>query len=105
MQGQKQIINSKVKVVKVSKILKMLAEDGWVKVHQVGSHRQFRHPTKKAGEIPPSQDTYGVQVSLVFPDLETLRNFRGILDELEAGLKDRIKESEAQQVDSLPKED
>jgi predicted RNA binding protein YcfA (HicA-like mRNA interferase family) len=35
------------KIVKTSKILKMLAKDGWYLVHQVGSHRQFRHPTKK----------------------------------------------------------
>ena len=35
------------KIVKTSKILKMLAKDGWILVHQVGSHRQFRHPTKK----------------------------------------------------------
>lgn len=35
------------KVVKVSKILSDLKSDGWVLVHQVGSHRQFKHPTKK----------------------------------------------------------
>lgn len=31
------------KIVKTSKILKMLVKDGWFLVHQVGSHRQFRH--------------------------------------------------------------
>lgn len=34
------------KVVKVSAILKALHEDGWYMVHQKGSHRQFKHPTK-----------------------------------------------------------
>jgi predicted RNA binding protein YcfA (HicA-like mRNA interferase family) len=31
---------------KVSEILRMLADDGWVRVTVRGSHRQFRHPTK-----------------------------------------------------------
>ncbi len=35
------------KVVKVLAILRALKADGWYKVSQVGSHRQFRHPTKK----------------------------------------------------------
>ena len=35
------------KVVKTSKILSDLRKDGWVQVHQVGSHRQFKHPIKK----------------------------------------------------------
>ena len=68
MQGQKQIINSKVKVVKVSKILKMLAEDGWVKVHQVGSHRQFKHPTKPGNVTvngKESDDTWGSELKSI----------------------------------------
>ena len=32
---------------KVSDILKLLRDDGWILVHQKGSHRQFHHPTKK----------------------------------------------------------
>jgi predicted RNA binding protein YcfA (HicA-like mRNA interferase family) len=32
---------------KVSEILDMLKEDGWYKVSQEGSHRQFKHPVKK----------------------------------------------------------
>ena len=43
------------KVVKVSKILADLKKDGWVKVHQVGSHRQFKHPTKK-GKVTVNGD-------------------------------------------------
>ena len=35
------------KTVKLSKILKDLQADGWYEVRQRGSHRQFKHPTKK----------------------------------------------------------
>ena len=35
------------KTIKVLKILKTLKADGWILVHQKGSHRQFKHPTKK----------------------------------------------------------
>lgn len=31
---------------KVGEVLKMLEDDGWVKVATRGSHRQFKHPTK-----------------------------------------------------------
>ncbi len=34
------------KVVKVLEILRKLNEDGWQLVHQRGSHRQYKHPTK-----------------------------------------------------------
>ena len=33
--------------VKVSSILDALNRDGWVLMAQKGSHRQFKHPTKK----------------------------------------------------------
>ena len=50
------------KVVKTSKILKDLKKDGWYLVHQVGSHRQFRHPLKK-GKVTvnghESDDVFG----------------------------------------------
>lgn len=32
--------------VKVREVLRLLADDGWEQVAQVGSHRQFKHPTK-----------------------------------------------------------
>jgi predicted RNA binding protein YcfA (HicA-like mRNA interferase family) len=32
--------------VKVRDVLTMLKADGWYLQRQVGSHRQFRHPTK-----------------------------------------------------------
>lgn len=36
------------KVVKVSKIIRDLLNDGWYLAHHDGtSHRQFKHPTKK----------------------------------------------------------
>ena len=35
------------KVVKVSKILRDLHADCWYLDRQKGSHRQFKHPTKK----------------------------------------------------------
>ena len=31
---------------KVAQILKLLKDDGWVQVSQVGSHRQFKHSAK-----------------------------------------------------------
>jgi predicted RNA binding protein YcfA (HicA-like mRNA interferase family) len=33
-------------VHKVGKALELLRRDGWLKVRQNGSHRQFEHPTK-----------------------------------------------------------
>lgn len=35
------------KKYKVIEILQMLKADGWTLVTQNGSHRQFKHPTKK----------------------------------------------------------
>lgn len=56
------------KVVKVSKILRDLQKDGWVKVHQVGSHRQFKHPTKK-GKVTVngsnSEDVWGKKLKSI----------------------------------------
>lgn len=39
------------KKYKVKEVIKMLEEDGWVKISQKGSHRQFKHPTKKGRVI------------------------------------------------------
>jgi predicted RNA binding protein YcfA (HicA-like mRNA interferase family) len=33
--------------VKVSEVLRLLADDGWVLIATRGSHRQFKHPTKR----------------------------------------------------------
>jgi len=35
------------KKIKVFEILKMLGDDGWYLNSQKGSHRQYKHPTKK----------------------------------------------------------
>ena len=39
-------------------VIKELRKDGWYEVNQVGSHKQFRHPTKKGRvTVPhPSRD-------------------------------------------------
>ena len=34
-------------------IIKMLQADGWVEVAKVGSHSQFKHPTKKGRVTVP----------------------------------------------------
>jgi predicted RNA binding protein YcfA (HicA-like mRNA interferase family) len=36
-----------VKKLKVSEVLRMLIDDGWYLTDQKGSHRQFKHATKK----------------------------------------------------------
>ena len=45
--------------MKVSEVLRMLKDDGWVLIATRGSHRQFKHPTK-AGRVTvagkPSDD-------------------------------------------------
>lgn len=33
--------------MKVRDAIRMLEKDGWVQVRQRGSHRQFKHPTKR----------------------------------------------------------
>jgi predicted RNA binding protein YcfA (HicA-like mRNA interferase family) len=33
--------------LKVREAIKRVEEDGWYQVNQVGSHRQYKHPTKK----------------------------------------------------------
>jgi len=39
-------------------VIRKLRKDGWYEVNQVGSHRQFKHPTKKGRvTVPvPSRD-------------------------------------------------
>lgn len=34
-------------VVKVRDLIRLIERDGWILVTQKGSHRQFKHPTKK----------------------------------------------------------
>jgi predicted RNA binding protein YcfA (HicA-like mRNA interferase family) len=39
--------------MKVRDVLRLLADDGWVQAAQKGSHRQFRHPTKRGKVTVP----------------------------------------------------
>lgn len=32
---------------KAKEVIRMLEDDGWIKVYTKGDHRQFKHPTKK----------------------------------------------------------
>ena len=41
--------------VKVSEILRLLSDDGWVIVATRGSHRQFKHPTKPGRVTVPGK--------------------------------------------------
>jgi predicted RNA binding protein YcfA (HicA-like mRNA interferase family) len=34
-------------------VIKLLKADGWYEVNQVGSHKQFKHPTKKGRATVP----------------------------------------------------
>ena len=34
-------------------VIKLLKADGWYEVNQVGSHKQFKHPTKKGRVTVP----------------------------------------------------
>ena len=36
---------------KVKDVIEMLEADGWYKITTKGSHRQFKHPTQKAGSL------------------------------------------------------
>lgn len=50
------------KVLKISDVLKAIQNDGWYISNQRGSHRQFKHPTKKAKVTitgKPSDDVWG----------------------------------------------
>lgn len=35
------------KSYKVSEVIKLIEQDGWFLVRQSGSHRQYKHPSKK----------------------------------------------------------
>ncbi len=49
---------------------------------------ELKHPTPSAGMEPENDETFGIQVSLVFPDLPTLSNFRDMLNEVETVIKE-----------------
>jgi predicted RNA binding protein YcfA (HicA-like mRNA interferase family) len=41
--------------VKVSEILRLLSDDGWLIVATRGSHRQFKHPSKSGRVTVPGK--------------------------------------------------
>jgi len=41
--------------MKVKAIIEVLEQDGWVQVAQKGSHRQFKHPTKRGKVTVPGK--------------------------------------------------
>jgi predicted RNA binding protein YcfA (HicA-like mRNA interferase family) len=41
--------------MKVKDVLKLLEDDGWLLVRTTGSHRQFKHPTKRGVVTVPGQ--------------------------------------------------
>jgi predicted RNA binding protein YcfA (HicA-like mRNA interferase family) len=41
--------------MKVRDVIRRLIEDGWVQVTQKGSHRQFKHPTKRGKVTVPGK--------------------------------------------------
>ena len=41
--------------MKVRDVVRRLLADGWVKVSQKGSHRQFKHPTKPGKVTVPGK--------------------------------------------------
>ncbi|MDD3037896.1 type II toxin-antitoxin system HicA family toxin [Bacteroides sp.] len=63
-----QLNNRSMKVLKTGAVLKALLDDGWEIVHQKGSHRQLKHPTKK-GKVTlngkPSDDIWGRELKSV----------------------------------------
>jgi predicted RNA binding protein YcfA (HicA-like mRNA interferase family) len=56
---------SSMKVIKVSKILSDLRNDGWIIVHQTGSHRQLKHPIKKGKVTVNGKPSVGVTGDLL----------------------------------------
>lgn len=48
--------------MKVRDIIRMLNDDGWYQVRQKGSHKQFKHPTKK-GLVTVSCHTLSDEIS------------------------------------------
>ena len=63
------------KVVKGSRILKMLSDDGWFIVRQRGSHKQYHHPIKKGTvtvNFYPSDDVWGAVLKSVEKQAELI---------------------------------
>jgi len=40
-------------LMKVRDVVRLIERDGWVQIHQVGSHRQYKHPAKRGRVTVP----------------------------------------------------
>lgn len=47
------------------KLIKMLLEDGWIFQYQKGSHRMFKHPTKKGKISVPYLVSKNIELSIM----------------------------------------
>lgn len=43
--------------MKSREVIKRITKDGWFETRQTGSHKQFRHPTKKGTVTVPHPDS------------------------------------------------
>jgi predicted RNA binding protein YcfA (HicA-like mRNA interferase family) len=60
-------VNARLIGVKVSEILRLIGRDGWYLDRQKGSHRQYKHPSKR-GLVTVS----GSQATIFTPRRETV---------------------------------
>lgn len=56
-----------------AQVIKLLKADGWFLVHTVGSHHQFRHPTKPGRVTVPHP-----KKDLLLPTLRSIMKQAGI---------------------------
>ena len=59
--------------MKVSEAIKVIEKDGWVLVRQKGSHRQYKHKTKK-GLVTISVQKGVAEIERLFGLLQHLQN-------------------------------
>ncbi|HSO54219.1 MAG TPA: type II toxin-antitoxin system HicA family toxin [Actinomycetes bacterium] len=50
--------------MKVHEAIKLIEADGWVLVRQRGSHRQYRHPTKRGLVTVPGKPSRDLPIGL-----------------------------------------
>ena len=62
--------------MKVRDIIEVVEADGWVMVKQTGSHRQYKHPTKKGKDtIPghPNGDVHPKTLASIYEQAQLTR--------------------------------
>jgi predicted RNA binding protein YcfA (HicA-like mRNA interferase family) len=62
--------------MKVRDVLRLLANDGWVQIAHKGSHRQFRHPSKRGKVTVPG----GLSDDLPIGTLKSILRQAGLED-------------------------